>query len=368
MSGDGVRVVNGVFSLSFSTYSSNVPTESSGLGANRVPARRYIGGRANRLVQVAAESLLKTEPIYNPLYFWGRTGTGKTLLAEGLAEQWREYHAAESVHVTCGADFARAYANAVDTQGLADFRHRFRQIGFLAIDDIHEMQRKTAAQRELVRTLDILLAAGAVVLATSNSAPTENHAFVAPLRSRLSSGLTVPLTTPGPEARQLLLRYFAALHDIELHEDVLNLLANRLNARHASVPDLNRVILQLQQAAATQDQSMTMTFVRKFLNEQVDLNPLELSAIAEQVSRFFTIDVRDLRGPQRRRHIVRARGVAMYLAWHLTDKSLAAIGRYFGKRDHTTVLHACRKTESLRDSDPMIDQAINQLSQRLEVP
>lgn len=358
-------MVSGVFSICFDA-DSEVPAEPPHIGLNRVPVRQYIGGRENRLVKVAAESLLRTQPVYNPLFFCGRTGTGKTLLAEGLAEQWRVHQGVKGVQVICGADFARAYANAVDTQGLADFRRRFRQLGFLAIDDIHEMQQKPAAQRELARTLDALLASGAVVLATSTTPPTENHGFFAGLRSRLSAGLVVPLTTPGPEARQLLLRRFASLHEIKLTDDALTLLADRLHAQHSTVPDLNRAILQLSHAVEPTAQPVAADFVRHYLNEHVCSNALQLPAIAQQVARFFSVSVRDLRGPLRRRQIVRARGVAMYIAWHLTDKSLDAIGKYFGKRDHTTVLHACRRTETLLDTDPAIEQAISQLAQRLE--
>ncbi len=107
--------------------------------------------------------------------------------------------------------------------------------------------------------------------------------------------------------------------------------------------------------------------VKRFLSDDATTRRPTLRLINEKVCKYFSISSPELRGPSRRRNVVRARGVAMYLAWNLTGKSLGQVGAYYGKRDHTTVLHACRKTESLRQNDPAIAQAIDHVNQQLNV-
>ena len=131
--------------------------------------REYVGSEENRLVQFAAESLLDRNLQYNPLVFYGPTGTGKSFLALGLAERWRQQYPQDTVIVTCGPDFARSYANAVDTDNLSTFRKKSRSADLFVLDDVHLMQHKRAAQSELARAIDAVLQAGSAVLISDNT-------------------------------------------------------------------------------------------------------------------------------------------------------------------------------------------------------
>jgi chromosomal replication initiator protein len=333
--------------------------------------REYVGSEENRLVQIAAHALLAREPRYTPLVLYGPTGTGKSFLALGLAERWRQANPGDTVIVTSGSDFARSYSNAVDTDNLTTFRQKSRTADLFVLDDLHALRSKRSAQSELSRALDVLEKRGKAVLITSDGPPGVDDALRPALRSRLLSGLPVPLVVPGPPARRLLLRRLAAKHNVCFTDEAIELLAGgpiEDSSILATVPQLNHAVLQLTHADEPSGATIDIDAVRRFLSDRTLQNTPTLPAITSLVARYFSLSSRDLRGPWRRRNVVRARGIAMSLAWELTGKSLEAIGRYFGKRDHTTVLHACRRTELLRETDMAIAKAWNELIGKLRVP
>lgn len=366
---DGVLVVNGIFSIPLSTLES--PVNETLERSSALPLREYIGSDENRLVKTAVESVLDGQSRYCPLVLHGPTGTGKTMLALGLAERWKEKHPTNPAIVTCGADFARSYAIAVDTDDISELRKRYRKIALFVLDDLHELHRKPAAQDELLHTLDALRDRGATVVLTHRHSPDFDEKLSAGLRSRLAAGLSVPLLVPGGPARRLLLERLAELHSVVLPDSALDLLASNPFVRsndQLTVPQLNSAVVQLGHVARTKEQAITLDVVKSLLSAEATTRRPTLRAITEKVCKHFSISAPELRGPSRRRNVVRARGVAMYLAWNLTGKSLGQVGTYYGKRDHTTVLHACRKTESLQQSDSAIAQAIDHLSQQLHGP
>jgi chromosomal replication initiator protein len=365
---NGVWVVSGVFSIPLEAYRSR-SNEASGQASPRgLELREYIGSDENRLVEFAVQSLFSGHSQYNPIVFFGSTGTGKTLLALGLADRWRHEHPRHRVIATSGIDFARSFANAVDTDGLSAFRAKSRSVDLLVVDDVHLLHAKRAAQEELARLLDALVAREVPILATAARSPAMDDRFVPALCSRLSAGLLVPLDAPGQPARRMLVHRFAELYDVELTDAAIDLLAagstERENDR-LTVPELCHAVLQLGHLARVGKRTVDIENVRLFLDDQAEERKPDLRSITNKVAKYFSLSTRQLRGPSRRRHVVRARGVAMYLAWNLTNNSLENVGRYFGNRDHTTVLHACRRVQSLQQTDPVITKAVDELSGQL---
>ncbi len=361
-------MVSGIFSIALEAFSSRA-NEARHAGAPRhLLLREYIGSDENLLVRHAAESLLQRRTRYNPYVFYGPTGTGKTFLALGLVARWREEYPDDRVIATCGPDFARSYGNAVDTDSLSALREKCRCADLFVLDDVHLLQPKRPAQDELARLLDLLLESDAVILLTSNMSPTADVRLQPRLCSRLCSGLPVAFTVPGTAARRLLLRRLADAHEVNLSEDAIELLAGsspEKNSEPFTVPQLNHAVMQLGHAADGRTSLIDAERVRRFLLDQASQRQPTCRLIAAKVSKYFSLTSQELRSASRRRHVVRARGVAMLLSWNLTRKSLEAVGRYFGNRDHTTVLHACRKTELLQQTDPAISKAMEELLSQL---
>jgi len=362
-------VTNGVFSIPL-----HVP--AAGKRAQRGPGRpaglilrEFIGDEQNYLVPVAADAVLLPGLRFNPIVFHGPTGTGKTSLARGLVHLWSTRNPRKTAVITNGADFCREYANAVDTDSLPDFRKRFRSPALLLIDDLDPLHEKTAAQDELIGTLDELARRQGQVLVTMKQAPLETAGLSPALASRLSGGLSVPMTTPGEAGRRRILEHLLKLHGLELPEEAIDLLAQTPdNASPRPAPaftDLSQLVMRLVASQDNEDGKFGVSDVENMLATLEPAEGMSLRSITRQVAKYFHLHVADLKGPTRQQRVVRARGVAMLLARQLTGESLEQIGQHFGKRDHTTVLHACRKTEELMSSDPAIRQAVEDLSERL---
>jgi chromosomal replication initiator protein len=319
-------------------------------------------------VRSAVESLLETPPRYTPVTLFGRSGTGKTLLARGLAGEFRHENRGAKIVCVTGIDFARDYALALQTDSLEDLRHKIRRATLLVIDDLHEIGDKLSAQEELARTLDALLQRDRGVVVTLRQNPLETANLLPSLASRLSAGLTVPLEPPGDAARRRILEQLAAVRGASLPDVVIDLIVRGIPgapAKPVTVPQLLSVLNQLDLSPDEHNAEIDEHRVRRCLVARQPAIEPDLRLITKQVCKYFKVRSGDLRGPARQQRIVRARGVAMLLARQMTGNSLEQVGRHFGNRDHTTVLHACRKTESLIEADPSIRQAIEELTIRL---
>jgi chromosomal replication initiator protein len=346
-------------------------------------------GPENHLVAAGVEAILERGgPGSGPVVFCGPCGSGKSHLALGSVNAYKaRYRQRSAVYVTA-IDFARELADAIDTQAVDEFRRRYRQPSLLAMDDVDRLAGKDASQRELAATLDAILDAGGQALLTSSAAPGQWTGFLPQLQSRLVGGLTIPLALPGPEARAAILRRLAEMRGLDLGEREAEALAQGLKS---SVPRMAGALATLEAAhrakqasdntdreqtrpahrdAATaphdEKPAITRALIRAYLAEQTSAVKPSLRDIAAAVARHFSLRLADLRSPSRRRSVVVARDVAMYLARALSGTSLSQIGAYFSGRDHTTVSHGCWKTQLLVGSDEGIRDAVARLRAQLE--
>jgi chromosomal replication initiator protein len=336
----------------------------------------FLAGPENRLVEVAVRWVVEGQPNgYNPLVLYGSSGTGKSHLARGLAAAWkardRQPHAEHAEHnrrprvvCTTAVDFARELADAIETQTVDEFRAKHRGAAMLVVEDLGQLATrksgKLSAQEELLHTLDALVAEDRWVVVTASVAPWELPGIVPMLQSRLTGGLAVRLAPPGPETRLALLQQLASLRDIELPEPVAQFLADGLSG---TARDLAGALLQL--AMPEETGTLDLAAARQYLAERRRGHRPSLHEIALATARHFSLRLSDLRSPSRQRALVAARGVAVYLARHLAGQRLEEIGRYFGGRDHTTVMHSYRTTKKLIESDPAIQAAVEQLQTAL---
>jgi len=364
-------VISAAYSIPFETYRPVVRRSKKRDLPPPVTLHEYIGGEDDFLVQFAAECILERRPTYSPIVFFGPSATGKSLLANGLASQWKRGNGAtDHLVAVSGSEFAREYGHAVQTDSLEELHAKYRSPGLLVIDDLDQTAKKNGAQNELVSILDALCQRGGHVLVTLKDSPPESDALPARLASRLSSGLTVPLVPPGPAARRAILERLAVVNRISVPDDVIELLTESLIDKASpppTVPQLNDVLQKLHEFSQQRQEPITVALATLFLASQNAIRKPQLRSITKQVCRHFNLKAGELKGPGRQQRVVRARGVAMLLARQLTNKSLEQVGQHFGNRDHSTVLHACRKTQSLVQTDPAIRRAVEELTLQLSV-
>lgn len=367
----GIPVNSGAYSIAFESYRPVVRRSKRRVLPSPVSLHEYVGGDDDFLVQFAAECILERRPTYSPIVFFGPSSTGKSLLANGLASQWKRGNGTtDHLVAVSGGEFAREYGNAVQTDSLEELHAKYRSPGLLVIDDLDQMAKKNGAQNELISILDTLAQRDGQVLVTLKASPSESDALPARLASRLSSGLTVPLVPPGPAARRVLLERLAVATGISVPPDVIELLTEGLNDNDSpppTVPQLNDALQKLDDLSRQRREQITVALATQFLGSQNAKRRPQLRSITKQVCRYFNLKAAELKGPARQQRVVRARGVAMLLARQLTNRSLEQVGRHFGNRDHSTVLHACRKTKSLIQTDPAIRRAIEELTLQLSV-
>jgi chromosomal replication initiator protein len=331
-------------------------------GRRRPTSLEFFVGPENCLIEPAVSGVLGRQPSpYNPLVLYGPSGTGKSHLARGLAATWKSNFPHNRVAYATAIDFAREMADAFETQAVEDFRARYRGVTLAVFEDAGELATKPAAQEELSRTLDEVMQRGGQVVLTASAAPQEIAGFLPALRSRLSAGLCVPLALPGPDARLAILQRWSDLREMEMADSILKLLAEGLAG---TVPELLGAMLQLELPAREEGRPIDAHHIREFLSQRDSALRPKMQDIASRTARQFSLRLRDLCGPSRRRPVVAARDVAIYLCRQLTRESLGRIGEYFGGRDHTTVMHACRKAEELLQSDPAVAEAVGQLQRK----
>ncbi|HEY2412944.1 MAG TPA: helix-turn-helix domain-containing protein [Pirellulaceae bacterium] len=309
------------------------------------------------LVRLVDESISGPIGGNSPLVLYGPRGVGKSALAQALAERRRQNLTLESVIITTGPDFARSLATAVEADSVADHRARHHRCDLLVIDDLQRLANKPAAQQFLISALDALQKRGSLVIVTLNQLPQATAGLTPALVSRLLGGLVVRLALPGPLARRELARQAASRLNLSLDEQEIDRVARANDDstdHYLSAGKVRELVLQLAASHELGPQEQGAQQHKAVCRRAVSL-----------VAKHFALPVSDIRGKSRRQAIADARGVAMYLIRRLTALSYAEVGRLFSNRDHTTVLHACRKVEAQMSSDTDIRTLVDELVMQL---
>lgn len=325
--------------------------QASLLDGRGLGVRAYVADEENALVRMLLPALERGDPAFRPLVLSGPVSAGKTLLAIALARYFEALHPDKKTLTLSAADFARDYADALETEDLAAFRRRFRQASLVVLDDLQHLANKRPAQEECRRILDTLANRQTPVIITLREAPGELVSLLPDLRSRLAGGLVVPLKWPGDAARRELIARYLGLQQAKLSPASIDRLAQSLPRSPAQ---LFGALARLVHLAQTERRPLDDSLADELLREQGSARRIEPKAIAAAVARQFGVTVTELKGPSRRQSIATARSIAMYLMRQLTGESYEQIGRFFGRRDHTTAMHNIQKAaERLRDDEPL---------------
>ncbi len=328
----------------------------------------FIAGEENRMVAFLGQTEIPVFDLGNPVLLLGPSGVGKTSFALHLAARQGVALATDQTPaaVLCmkAVDFSRQYADAVASDDMPPFRSMIDDAAVLVIDDLHLMANKAAAQDELALRIDARMQGNRATVLTCRRLPSEIRGMRPMLISRVFPGLTIAMKPPLGESRKLLLRELALHHGLEIEDDLLGLLASGLDDR-LPTRSLEAAIKQISLWCRMNQSTVTADAIHAAMELAGRSDEVSLASITNAVSRYFRQKSSDLRSGSRKQQIVRARSLAMFLARRLTSKSMHQIGAYFGGRDHTTVLHAIRKTEALLQDDVDLRRAVDEVTEKL---
>ena len=326
----------------------------------RIALRSFFAGPENALVDVVVRSVLDTGVRkYSPLVLTGPSGVGKSHLARGLARSWTKSGKRGNVVCTTAAEFAQDLGRELASNCLPKFHARYRTAMLLIVEDIGTLAGKNTATIEFIATLDAIEQAGGTVVITSRELPNAITGLAPQLASRLSAGLVVPLSLPDAAARCVILQELATARGIALSVSAAKKLADALSL---NVPELFDALLEISEAEPVIDAEVA----DQYLAARANRNRPSMALIAAIVAKQGGVTVKQLKSESRNRSLVTARHLAIYLCRELTESSLDAIGHYFGKRDHTTVLHSYRKVSGLLKTDPLTKETVTVLRNQLE--
>jgi len=323
---------------------------SSGLDS-RYRFDNFVLGKSNELGFAAASQIAqKPGDAYNPLLLYGSTGLGKTHLLHAIGNAIRKQNPGTRVLYLDSERFVSDMIRALRHGGIDNFKKHYRSAGALLIDDIQFLAGKKSSQEEFFHTFNTLLDSKQQIVLTCDRYPKEVVGLEARLRSRFGWGLTVAIEPPDFETRVAILMNKAQEKGIQLEEPVAFLIAKRLRSH---VRDLEGALNQLIANARFTGRNITENFTREVLRDLLTVHDrlITIDNIQKTVCEYYKIRVSELLSKRRHRSIARPRQMAMALAKELTQHSLPEIGDSFGGRDHTTVLHACRRIKELCDTD-----------------
>lgn len=303
----------------------------------------------------------------SPMLIYGPSGAGKTSLALTIAARWMNETTDRNLTLTSGSDFSRAFTRAIEADDMDRFRQLHRQCDCLLVDNIHELATKPAAQEEMIATLDWLTGEGLAIILTSTELPSLIPNLRPALTSRLNGGFSVPVVYPGLACRKEILRLLASNAQIAIEESELDAIGSQSHDNMSAMQLRGILIRWSHHNRIVPDRTPleSKRLIDSLLDSQMAKAP-SVSEIAKMVGRELQLTMDLLRGPGRKSSIVRARGLAMFLTRQLTDESFQNIGAYFGGRDHTTVMHACKKTEEDLASDHELTRVADRVRQRFK--
>ena len=316
----------------------------------------FVQGKSNQLAMAAAEQVsINPGTAYNPLFIYGGVGLGKTHLMQAIGNQILKEKPNGKVIYLHSERFVADMVKALQTNTIDKFKKFYRSVDALLIDDIQFFANKERSQEEFFHTFNALLEGNQQVILTCDRYPKEIDGVEERLKSRMGWGLTVFIEPPELETRVAILKSKAEKSKIKLHNDVAFFIAKKIRS---NVRELEGALKRVIATAQFTGKEITVEFVKEALKDLLAAQDkqVRIENIQKTVSEYYKIKVSDLLSKRRTRSIARPRQLAMSLAKELTNRSLPEIGESFGGKDHTTVLHACRKIKELKETLPDIKE------------
>ncbi len=316
----------------------------------------FVEGKSNQLARAASFQVAQNPgSAYNPLFLYGGVGLGKTHLMHAIGNAIAAARPDAKVVYLHSERFVADMVKALQHNAIDAFKRYYRSVGALLIDDIQFFARKERSQEEFFHTFNALLEDHQQVVLTCDRYPKEVDGLEERLKSRFGWGLTVAIEPPELETRVAILMRKAELADVSLPDDVAFFIGQRVRS---NVRELEGALRRVVASSQFTGRPITLELAREALKDLLALQDklVTIENIQKTVAQYYKVRLSDLSSKRRNRSIARPRQVAMALAKELTSHSLPEIGDAFGGRDHTTVLHACRKVAELREQDNVISE------------
>lgn len=323
----------------------------------------YVVGPQNKLAFAAAKAVTeKPGENYNPLFIYGDSGLGKTHLLYAIANALRKKRPEARIVYVKGDDFTNELIASIRENRNAEFREKYRQTDILLMDDIQFIAGKIQTQEEFFHTFNTLYESGRQIVLTSDRPPKEITQLEDRLRTRFEWGLMVDVAPPDFETRLAIIKNKAALLGVQLPDDISSFIAENLTANVRQIEGaLNKLLAYRDLLGNQVDGEAVSRAVKDMLKKYNEFVPSP-ALIIEYICRYYDVDEEQVRGQGRKRDLMEARQTAMYLIRRMTNLSLNDIGKEFGDRDHTTVLHSLDQVEKKMRSDPAYAEKVKEIT------
>jgi chromosomal replication initiator protein len=326
----------------------------------------FVTGPSNRFAHAAAAAVAESPgTVFNPLFIYGGSGLGKTHLLHAIGHYSTSLYPDLLVRYVSSEEFTNDFINSIRYESTAEFQRRYRSSRVLLVDDIQFLTGKEQTMEEFFHTFNYLHQNGSQVVITSDVSPKQLAGFEDRMTSRFEWGLLTDVQPPDLETRIAILRKRAEADGTPTPDEVMEYIASRVSS---NIRELEGSLIRVSAFAQLNNQPVDVSLAEIVLRDLLTDSATEITAalIIGQTADYFDFTVEELCGPSRSRNLVNARQIAMYLCRELTDLSLPSIGREFGGRDHTTVLHADRKVKALMAEKRSVFVRVTELTSRIK--
>lgn len=321
----------------------------------------YFEGASNRLVRSSSESIAKDPgKTFNPMFVYGPSGVGKTHLCHAIGNRIQEIHPTKKVLYISAHLFTVQYTEAIRKNTTNDFMYFYQGVDILILDDIQELIGKDKTQNTFFHIFNHLHLLGKQLILTSDKAPVDLQGMEERLITRLKWGLTAELDRPDLDLRKKILKNKIVHDGVTIPEDVFNFIANNVTE---NVRDVEGIVASLLAYSTAFNKSIDITLARQVISRVVKLEKKQISveSIQDIVCKYYNLEHAIMQSNSRKREIVQARQVTMYLAKKYTDNSFSNIGKIVGKRDHATVLHACKTVKDQIETNKSFKSSVEEI-------
>lgn len=327
----------------------------------------FVTGSSNRFSHAAAFKVAETPGLsYNPLFIYGESGLGKTHLLHAIANYVRTHYPTYRVRYVSTETFLNQFVYSIRSGSADEFKRRYREIEVLLVDDIQFMEGKEQLQEEFFHTFNQLHESGNQIVLSSDRPPDAISTLEVRLRSRFKMGLITDIQPPELETRLAILGKKAEQESVHIPDDVLEFIATNITA---NIRELEGALNRVAAFSTLNDEPLSAALAQRVLAPILgdrEQRAITAAAIVEATSKMFDFSIEDIEGQSRRRPLVTARQIGMYACRELTDLSYPAIAEVFGGRDHTTVIHAVRKIETLMKERRQIYDQVTELIETIK--